>query len=111
MLRLGSNTKVTETLIESYIYPKTLSRNARIALLKFLSFNASQDADVQDKLLSACHHYFLDYSDKAICFFDLQPYISCLERGTQEELLRRVPREIDEAKPHEGELMVRKSGL
>lgn len=72
----------------SYIKPLTISRNARLALLKFYSLNASRDDAVQDKLLSACQGYFSDYSQKVVCFRDLQPYIACLKMSNQEELLK-----------------------
>lgn len=89
-LKLRSRAKLTENLILSYIKPINISRNARLALLKFYSLNVSRDSAAQDDLLSACQDYFRDYSEKSVCFRDLQSYVVCLERPKQTVFLKAI---------------------
>lgn len=77
----------------SFIRPKTLSRNARLALVKFyadkvpIADGSSEYESVQENLFSACSAYFSDYSMKTTCFHDLRPYVSFLSRSRQEKFL------------------------
>ena len=87
------NSKITKELIESYIKPRTVSRNARMALLQYYSIQTRKDAQFQNELLSACRLYFVDYCAKVICFRDLQPYVIQLDKPLQEKLLGLVARD------------------
>jgi hypothetical protein len=86
-------TSLTEHLIDSYIMPRTISRNARLALLRLYAEKASFNKDStgndlnQGNLYSACFGYFSDYSMKTVCFHDLRPYVSSLTRKRQEQFL------------------------
>lgn len=87
---------LTETLIDSYIHPKTISRNARLALLRLyaetslIEDDSLQNEHMQDELFSACFEYFSDYSMKSVCFHDLRPYVYCLSAHRQEKFLRHI---------------------
>lgn len=87
------NSRITRELIDYYIKPRTLSRNARLALLRYYLIESVKNAQVQDELLSACREYFIDYRTKVICFRDLQPYVSRLDKPLQEKLLGLVARD------------------
>lgn len=87
------NSKVTRELIDYYFKPRTVSRNARLALLRYYLIESVKNAQVQDKLLSACREYFIDYCPKVICFRDLQPYVSRLDKPLQEKFLGLVARD------------------
>ena len=63
------------------------SRNAQLALLKFYASNVAAGEQFHDQLLSSCWEYFKDFSTKVACFYDLQPYVSYLERLDQEKLI------------------------
>ena len=95
---------LTEDLIDSYLHPKTVSRNAQLALLKYFAEKAvSQDplekADGQENLFSGCIGYFSDYCVKTVCFHDLRPYVSCLSRRRQEKFLILIARECRSHRP------------
>lgn len=96
---------LTEDLIDSYITPKTISRNARLALLKFYAEKTSGQNDssvheyVEENLFSACFGYFSDYSTKAVCFHDLRPYVSRLSRRCQEQFLILIARDCRSRRP------------
>lgn len=87
------NLEISRKLIESYIEPRTLSRNARLALLRYCLIQTLENTQAQEKLFSACREYFMEYRTKIVCFRDLQPYVSRLERPLQEKLLGLVARD------------------
>lgn len=91
----NSNSKITEELIASYISSKSISRNARLALLKYHSSDSPEHGRTQEKLLSASLEYFLKYRSKVICFNDLQPYVLGLSKPLQERFLRLVAEETE----------------
>ena len=76
-----------EKLIGDYLEQNTISRNARLALLKHYSLASIRDNSYQDKLVSACWEHFSDYSTRVVCFRDLHPYLPHLETSKQKELL------------------------
>lgn len=90
---------LTETMIDSYIHPKRISRNARLALLRFYSeksvieHDSSQIEYIQENLFNACVEYFSDYSTKTVCFHDLRPYVSFLSNRRQEKFLKLIARD------------------
>ena len=75
-------------MIEDYLKQNTISRNARLALIKYYSLVSIWDKSYQDRLVSACREHFSDYSSRVVCFRDLYPYLPRLERSKQEELLK-----------------------
>lgn len=77
-----------DIVIEEYRKQNTTSRNARLALLKHYSLASILDKSYQDKLISACSEHFSDYSSRVVCFRDLHPYLSSLDKSNQEKLLR-----------------------
>ena len=77
-----------EIMLEDYLKQDTVSRNARLALLRWHSQLVKQDKDCQDKFLSVCSEYFSDHCSRVVCFRDLHPYLKHLERSKQEELCR-----------------------
>ncbi len=77
-----------EIMIEEYLKQNTVSRNARLALIKHYSLASIADSKYQEKLLSACQEHFSDYSSRVVCFRNLHPHLPSLERSKQEELLR-----------------------
>lgn len=87
------NLENTKELIESYMKPRTVSRNARLALLRYYLIHTPDNTQVQEKLLSACREYFMEYCTKVICFRDLQPYVSRLEKPLQEKFLGIIARD------------------
>lgn len=89
------NAKQTEELIASYIKSKSVSRNARLALLKYYSSDSPEHGRSQEKLLSATLEYFSKYRSKVICFKDLQPYVLGLSKALQEKFLRLVAEETE----------------
>lgn len=91
----NSNSKLTEELIASYINSRSVSRNARLALLKYYSSDSPEHGRTQEKLLSASLEYFLKYRSKVICFNDLQPYVFGLSKPLQERFLRLVVEEAE----------------
>lgn len=91
----NSNSKLTEELIVSYISSKSISRNARLALLKYHFSDSPEHGRTQEKLLSASLEYFLKYHSKVICFNDLQPYVLGLSKPLQERFLRLVAEETE----------------
>ena len=88
------NSENTKELIESYMKPRIVSRNARLALLRYYLIHTPDNAQIQEKLFSACREYFMDYCTKVICFRDLQPYVSRLEKSLQEKFLGIIARDI-----------------
>ena len=89
------NAKQTEELIASYIKSRSVSRNARLALLKYYSSDSPEHGTTQEKLLSASLEYFSKYRSKVICFKDLQPYVLGLSKPLQEKFLRLVAEETE----------------
>lgn len=87
------NSEVTKQLIKSYNKPRTISRNARLALLRYFSTQILKNAQAQEELLSACREYFMEYCAKVICFRDLQPYVLRLEKPLREKFLGLVARD------------------
>lgn len=96
---------LTETLIDSYIHPDTISRNARLASLKFYAEMSVMENDslrseyVQEDLFNACFDYFSNYSMKSVCFHDLRPHVSCLSRHRQEKFLKHIARNCRSHRP------------
>lgn len=93
MINTSENSEVTKQLIKSYNKPRTISRNARLALLRYFSTQILKNAQAQEELLSACREYFMEYCAKVICFRDLQPYVLRLEKPLREKFLGLVARD------------------
>lgn len=85
----------TEQLLDFYLTPTTISRNARLAWVKFRAENRQED------LLLACYGYFQEYGSKVICFRDLQPYIGCLKKPLQDRLIRLLAQNTRRLVRHE----------
>jgi len=77
-----------DIMIEEYLKQNTTSRNVRLALIKHYSLASISDKSYQDKIFSACCEHFSDYSSRVVCFRNLHPYLSSLDRSNKEKLLR-----------------------
>lgn len=86
----------TAKLLESF---GDSSRNAQLALLKFYSSDLDEDMQHQRRLLTACSKHFKKYSSRLVCFYDLNPYVKCLDRSIQSELLQVLALEVKGIKP------------
>lgn len=86
----------TAKLLESF---GDSSRNAQLALLKFYSSDLDEDMHHQKRLLSACSKHFKKHSSRLVCFYDLNPYVKCLNGWIQGELLQLVAQEAKGIKP------------
>ena len=81
--------------METYIKSAKVSRNARLALVRY-SVATLDNEKAQEKLVSVCHEYFLQYSANPSCYRDLQPYLSHLNSRFQRELVKIVARYTQE---------------
>lgn len=95
----------------SYISSGLVSRNARLALLKYYSSDSTEHGRTQEKLLSASLEYFSKYRSKVICFNDLQPYVLGLSKPLQDRFLRLVAEETESLNQDTNSLVRRIRGL
>lgn len=79
------------------------TRNVRLARLGYYATEVSAGRRVPDDLWSAVCSHFHDYSHKFICFHDLKPYLSFLNRQQQERLLIFASEHAQKSKPGPGE--------
>lgn len=81
------NYTATEDIVKSYSTQAKVSRNARLAMLKFYSQECAASADNQDRLFEACENHFRAYLTKYVCFRDLEPHVACLDSSRKERFL------------------------
>lgn len=74
-------------MVKSYSSQAKVSRNARLAMLRFYAQEGASDVVKQDRLFEACENHFREYSTKYVCSRDLQPYVAHLEPSRKELFL------------------------